>query len=433
MFKRIKISISTCAILALLMTNAGVAFAVTFDDVPADAWYYEYVEAGVDQGIFDVADNFNPGDPLNRAQLAKIVITAIDGLADYEAPATPTFDDVPADAWYYDFVEAAVQLGIVAGYTDASGNLTGLYGPSDHVTRAAATKILVTAFDVPTTLSPPSSFSDVPVAAWFHDYVVTAYNQSVLDGYLDGTFGSADLVTRAQVAKLVANAQNPLIRPSEGESEGEDDRYGTMQSPVTSQEFSPYYDIDVYFASHGTCSPYEEGATFTDFAFNASFTDVRFGPSFSPAFKALFHLDDFVVGQFQAHGEGNLTAHDLCPAYETEEDTHQCNVVSGPNPFEPYLEILLNEAYFDYLEEIEEPVPILDQVPFKFNTFFPISAPYTLEWECGDFSKAWVEGYSTPIFTIPLDDLMNGENIIVELPYTYGLEEGEWVITFDTQ
>ncbi|GAF67268.1 unnamed protein product, partial [marine sediment metagenome] len=84
---------------------------------------------------------------ITRAELAKSLIIKIDGLADYEAPATPTFDDVPADAWYYDYVEAAVQLGIVSGYTDAAGNLTGLFGPGDTVNRAAMVKVVITAVD----------------------------------------------------------------------------------------------------------------------------------------------------------------------------------------------------------------------------------------------------------------------------------------------
>jgi len=209
---KLKRVFAVVATVALLATNASVAFAQTFNDVPTDAWYFDYVEQLVDEGVFDVADNFRPDAPLNRAELVKIVITAIDGLAGYEAPATPTFDDVSASAWFYDYVEAAVQLDIVNGYTDASGNLTGLFGPSDTVNRAAATKILVNAFSVPTDLEPVAPFSDVASSAWFYDYVTTAYNQSILDGYENGKFGPADPVTRAQVAKLVVNSQNPFER-----------------------------------------------------------------------------------------------------------------------------------------------------------------------------------------------------------------------------
>ena len=189
---KLKRAVATLAAGALFASSAGVAMAQTFNDVTTDAWYYDYVEQLVDDGVIDAADNYRPADALNRAELVKIAITAIDGLAGYEAPATPTFDDVPADIWFFDYVEAAVQLGIVNGYTDASGNLTGYFGPGDTVNRAAATKILVNAFSVPTDLDPASIFPDVKSSDWFHDYVVTAYNQTVLDGYDNGYFGPAD-------------------------------------------------------------------------------------------------------------------------------------------------------------------------------------------------------------------------------------------------
>ncbi len=209
---KIKRVIASVSAFALLVAYTPLALAQTFNDVPSDAWFFDYVEQGVDQGIFDSSDNFRPGDALNRAELVKIVVTAIDGLAGYEAPATPTFDDVPTDAWFYDYVEAAVAEGIVSGYTDANGNLTGQFGPGDTVNRAAATKILVNAFAIATDLNPGNTFGDVSSGDWFHDFVVTAYNQSVLDGYDNGNFGPADPVTRAQVAKLTQTAQNPVER-----------------------------------------------------------------------------------------------------------------------------------------------------------------------------------------------------------------------------
>ncbi|MBN1258185.1 S-layer homology domain-containing protein, partial [Candidatus Peregrinibacteria bacterium] len=130
---KFKKAFAIAVVATLLATNASVAIARAFTDVPTDAWYAGYVQQLVDDGVFDAGTNFRPNDNLNRAELVKIVVTAIDGLSGYEAPATPTFDDVAANAWYYDYVEAAVQLGIVNGYTDAAGNLTGKFGPGDTV------------------------------------------------------------------------------------------------------------------------------------------------------------------------------------------------------------------------------------------------------------------------------------------------------------
>lgn len=169
---------------------------------------------------FGICHCFDEGcPPINRAELVKAVITAIDGLADYEAPATPTFDDVPVDAWFYDYVEAAVQLGIMSGYTDASGNLTGMFGPGDSVNRAAMIKVVVNAFAVPTTLSPASPFSDVLPSAWFHDYVLTAYNQGLFAPSQDGLFHPGDTATSCFLNEVIWQAGNlsedPVVDPSD--------------------------------------------------------------------------------------------------------------------------------------------------------------------------------------------------------------------------
>ena len=201
----------------LFAYTVSSAIAQTFNDVPANAWYFDYVEQLADDGVIDITQNYRPDDSLKRAELIKMVIIAIDGIPGYSDPVIPTFDDVAAGAWYYDYVESAVQLGIVTGYSDVHGNYLGIFGPADTVNRAAAMKIIVNAFAVPTDIDPPSAFPDVTEEDWYYDYVVSAYNQNVVDGYQDGTFGPADPITRAQAAKLIAIAMNPPREYEESE------------------------------------------------------------------------------------------------------------------------------------------------------------------------------------------------------------------------
>lgn len=206
-----------CLILSLfvLATQSTLALAPSFSDVPSDAWYRPYVDQLRDEGIVDAGEFFRPEDGLNRAELVKMIITTIDGLEDYTPPPNPTFDDVLPGEWYTNYIEQAATLGIVTGYSDAQGNLIGLFGPGDTVNRAAATKMLIKAFDISLDTQPHSLFPDVMTSDWFHDYVLTAYNQSILDGYENGYFGPHDSVTRAQIAKLIINAKNPSERPEE--------------------------------------------------------------------------------------------------------------------------------------------------------------------------------------------------------------------------
>lgn len=218
-------SIASVAVLTAMVTIAPQASAQTFDDVPQSHWAYAFVEQLVEDGVIDANDNYRPDDNLNRAELVKIAIEATTGIQSDLIPESPTFDDVPTTVWYYEYVETAAALGIVAGYNDASGNPTGNFGPGDTVNRAAATKILVNAYGIPTTLDPDAPFVDVDSDAWFYDFVTTAYNQSIIDGYKDadgeltGYFGPGDPVTRAQVAKLSVNSANPVVRTAVVEEE----------------------------------------------------------------------------------------------------------------------------------------------------------------------------------------------------------------------
>lgn len=273
---KLKRAVATVAAGAIFASSAGAALAQTFNDVSTDAWYYDFVEQLVDDGVIDAADNYNPANNLNRAELVKMAVVAIDGLAGYEAPATPTFEDVPADAWFFDYVEAASQLGIVNGYTDANGNLTGFFGPGDLVNRAAATKVLVNAFSVPTDLSPASVFPDVSAGDWFYEYVTTAYNQSIVDGYANGNFGPADFVTRAQTAKLVVNSQNPVERMAEEEEMEEEMEEEEMEEEETSS--SSDGDLEVSLNDNTPASSTlpisANGVALASFDFTADSDDV---------------------------------------------------------------------------------------------------------------------------------------------------------------
>ena len=193
---------ATASAIVIMLISAGPAYAGAFGDVVPGDWYFEAVQDLALWGVFDANDQFRPHDIVNRAELVKIAVTAIDGMRYFDAPESPTFKDVSPDAWYYDYVEAAVSFGIIHGYADVHGNPTGFFGPDDNVTRAQAAKILVEAFAYPTRLEPSSPFVDVDRQNWFYEYVTTAYNYQILSGYGNGYYGPYDSVTRAQMAKM---------------------------------------------------------------------------------------------------------------------------------------------------------------------------------------------------------------------------------------
>jgi hypothetical protein len=216
-----KAMLASLAVIVFFVSNAGMAVAQTFSDVTKDAWDFDYVEQLSAEGVIPTdTGTYRPDDAITRAELVSMVIAATDGLTGFEAPTIPTFSDVPTQAEYYDAVEAGVKLGIVSGYADADGKPTGKFGPNDTVSRAAATKILINAFNIPQVTEAQSNFPDVAKEAWYYPYVTTAYDKSIVSGYENGTFGPDDSVTRAQSAKLIVNAEKPVTETDKtGESE----------------------------------------------------------------------------------------------------------------------------------------------------------------------------------------------------------------------
>ena len=223
-------SIAGLSMLALLVTMsfAGVAKAQTYSDVTSSDWYYEYVEDLSDQGVVSGSDGeYRPADYLNRAEAAKLMVLGYVGEDELDEDYDAGFTDVEEDAWYASYVNTAAKLGIVEGYTDEEGELTGEYGPSDYITRAAFAKMVVNAAGLEEDTTDAPHFSDVEDGAWYYEFVETAYNNGVVSGYSDGTYKPGDNVNRAESSKMIYLGQNPeLIYDEEEEEEIEcDDGY----------------------------------------------------------------------------------------------------------------------------------------------------------------------------------------------------------------
>ncbi|MEK9157124.1 MAG: S-layer homology domain-containing protein [Patescibacteria group bacterium] len=243
-YRKLRRSVAGFTILAMLtsfVSFTGVAQAATcsFPDVDEDHWAIDYICDLVAQEVISGYENgeFGPEDSLTRGELAKIAVLAFLGEEEIDTEYDAGFLDV-GDEWFADYVNTAAKHGIVGGYTDAEGDPTGYYGPFDHVNRAAAAKILVGAAGLLTDTTGAPHFDDVEEGTWYYDFVETAYNNTILDGYEDGTYGPADDVTRAQISKMSVNAQNPVTRPQEEEPDpdenDDDDGVGVLTLEVIS-------------------------------------------------------------------------------------------------------------------------------------------------------------------------------------------------------
>lgn len=119
-----------------------------------------------------------------------LTLTAVPG------PAA-AFSDVSGDT--ATAVEVLYSLGIVSGYSD------GAYHPSEGLTRAQFCKLAVLAEGHGSQVTGSAYrtlFSDVSGSHWAAPYINLAYEEGLVSGYGDGTFGPDDSVTVGQAVTV---------------------------------------------------------------------------------------------------------------------------------------------------------------------------------------------------------------------------------------
>ena len=105
------------------------------------------------------------------------------------------FRDVQKTDYFYDAVKWAWEKGITAGVAE------DLFGPDLECTRAQFITLLYGAAGSPE-VSGEMPFRDVPEDLYFYKPVLWAYQNGITAGNSDGTFGSAQTVTRAQAVTM---------------------------------------------------------------------------------------------------------------------------------------------------------------------------------------------------------------------------------------
>lgn len=179
--------------------------ALPFTDVAAGAWYYDAVAYVYEKGMMTGTNDgttFSPSMNLTRGMMAQVMFNIEKGTA----PATGSFTDVAADAWYADGVNWAAASGIMSGYGD------GNFGPEDSITREQMAVLLYNyakfkGEDV-TATSELSSFSNGSQVSNWAEY---AMQWAVAEGLLQGSNNALNplgTASRAEVAQVLMNYFN---------------------------------------------------------------------------------------------------------------------------------------------------------------------------------------------------------------------------------
>lgn len=144
----------------------------------------------------------------DRAATRYEVVEALYALTDFEnlAKTENTFSDV--DEAHKDMVEAFVQTGIVAGYTD------GTFGGEKNVTRAEFVKLLSATAGIEADSTLETEFTDIN-GHWGEGYIKAFVDSGFIYGYPDKTFLPDNNVTRAEAVAII----NRLIGKKAASSE----------------------------------------------------------------------------------------------------------------------------------------------------------------------------------------------------------------------
>jgi peroxiredoxin len=183
-----------------------------FLDVSSDHWAYDEIMACLAAGIVaGYGDGlYHPEYPVTRDQMAVYISRALAG-GDENVPEftdTPTFPDIGAEHWAFDYVEYAVSQNVVAGYDDGS------YHPEYAVTRDQMAVYVARSICDPTgedglagyTPADPRDFPDVASDFWSYTHIEYCVENGVVAGYLDGLYHPEIVVTRDQMAVYVQRA-----------------------------------------------------------------------------------------------------------------------------------------------------------------------------------------------------------------------------------
>lgn len=151
---------------------------------------------GIVNGVSE--NEFAPNDAVTREQFVKMAVNAA-GIK--TEGASSDFTDVDKNEWYYEYISAGVNAGLINGVSDTE------FGLGKVVTRQDAAVILyraAQAMGIELDGGSVKSFSDKDAVADYAEEAVAAMSAAgIIEGNEDGEFMPLNGCTRAQAAVII--------------------------------------------------------------------------------------------------------------------------------------------------------------------------------------------------------------------------------------
>lgn len=188
-------------------------FAPTIKDVPDNYWAAEDIKKMVSMDIISIQNSsyFMPRSFMSRGEFAKAIVKACDiSLEDASKKRLksykPTFNDVDKNHPYYDYIEVAANMGVMAGTS------TTRFSPDEYLTKAQAAAIIVRAMgleEASEVSSTKTNFrDDGNIAAWAKKSINVAHRMGIISANSYNEIEPNRLMTRAETSVML----NKFIR-----------------------------------------------------------------------------------------------------------------------------------------------------------------------------------------------------------------------------
>lgn len=184
---------------------------IPFVDIAGNVFYTAIADL-YSNGAVNGSDSthFSPGGTATRGQFAKVVVLAF-GIIPY-TPASPDFSDVPSSYFAYQYIESGYAFGLLGGYDPSTCAAAGVpypcYRPNLAITRAQLTKLVVSAAGYDLINPDTPTFSDVPRTNVFYQFVETAHQHGVVNGFSGGVFHPNSNIRRDEMCQIVYKGVN---------------------------------------------------------------------------------------------------------------------------------------------------------------------------------------------------------------------------------
>ena len=171
-----------------------------FSDVPAGAYYYDYVYKAAEESIVSGYPDgtFKPNNNVTRGEFVSMVTRMLG--VDTSSYTTTTFSDVPADYFGLKAIAYCSEAGIISGV----GN--GKFNPNAPITRQDAAVVVAKALKLSLTASTTSFADDAKVSSYAKKYVAACAKAELIKGVGGNNYSPLANIKRCDAAIILVKS-----------------------------------------------------------------------------------------------------------------------------------------------------------------------------------------------------------------------------------